>query len=429
MGFAAGVNAGLNVWGTYQGQKDLELKREERRQEMEMRRQAMADAERTRGLRMQLDDQIRGVDPYKDGGSKFMGPASEGAQAGAAPGDAQSTLITRMQLANATGQDLAPLLAEQRKYRQDETFKKRAKEFDSLKPDDVAKWMEAHSLNSDIPMYGTPEKNGKYTLFVQGRPSVQLSRADMRQLYVAEGLMDDNPAEAMKILEAGSDKLRSLAKDLGDFQLRAMTANNTAVHQQNTDERGLETLKNDRARLGMERERLGIARGQAERANWMPEQYVDKDGNVRVFDVNRKAIGKPQFQERQMPEGLRPYNPRPPAEMRVNPDGSVVRGDQLFVPDPKRPGAYMPAQGFGPSATEQALAKFLESRASQGGQPAAAPARGMPLANPTLDQLRAMAPEAVAAYARSGHPTAIAIVRQQERSQAPIDTYGFEPGY
>lgn len=428
MGFAAGVNAGIGLYNGIQGQKDRDQQRQQRELEMQKLRQEMADTERARGLRMQLDDQIRGVDPTQDGGSRFMGPHSENAQAGAKPGDARSTLQTRMQLANATGADIAPLLKEQSHHKQQDVFKARSKEFDALGDDGVAKWMEKHSLNSDIPMYGTPEKNGKYTMFVQGRPSVQLSRAEMRQLYVAEGLMDENPMEALKILEAGSDKLRSLAKDLGDFQIRAMTANNQAVHHQAVDERGVESLKNDRARLGMERERLGIARGQAERANWMPEQYVDKDGNVRVFDVNRRGA-QPQFQERTMPEGLKPYNPRPPAEIRVNPDGSVTRGSELFVPDPKRPGAYMPAQGLGPNATEQALQKFLQGRDQQGGQPTTAPARGMPLKNPTLHQLRSMAPEAVAAYARSGHPTAIAIMREQERNQEPGNSYGFESGY
>lgn len=357
MGFASGFTAGYNAVAD---SRDAKAKREREEQEKRLREIQIKEAEErandastVRGLRKELDDRMRGVDPYGQGGSKFVGPLTDAqaAAVGQMP-EPRDTLGLRMRLASASGQDLTPYLEEQKKYRREDVFKTRGKEFDSLDKQAIAQWMEKHSMNSDIPMYGTPEKNGKYTVFVQGRPSVSLSRADMRHMYVAEALMDTDPEEAFRVMSAGSDKLRSLAKDLAGFQVQAAQLNNTAAHQAATDQYHQDTL-------GVQRARLGIERQNSERANWMPEQYVDKDGNVRVFDVNRKSPGKPQFVERQMPEGLKPYNPRPPAELKVNSDGSVTRGAELFVPDPKRPGAYMPATGFGPTALDTALANYM----------------------------------------------------------------------
>jgi hypothetical protein len=111
--------------------------------------------------------------------------------------------------------------------------------------------------------------------------------------------------------KTGLEMLSKLDKDLADVASKGMAeqtgvfnANSAAQDRWQNQEYRQAMLKNDGARLG-------IARQQLDASNWVPEQYVDKDGKVRIFDVNRKGA-QPQFRERAMPEGLKPYAQRDP---------------------------------------------------------------------------------------------------------------------
>ena len=77
------------------------------------------------------------------------------------------------------------------------------------------------------------------------------------------------------------------------------------------------------------------------------------------------------------PMGL-PTN-KPPADVKVNADGSVTTGDgRLFVPDTKQPSGYRQVN-LGPSALDQAIeAKKNGQGQPQRSAPAAAPAAPRP---------------------------------------------------
>lgn len=75
--------------------------------------------------------------------------------------------------------------------------------------------------------------------------------------------------------------------------------------------------------------------------------------------------------------------------IKVNPDGSVVKGGVLYVPDPNKPGDYKPAGGLGQSALDKAIAAKLQGGKTEPQQTTAV--EGRPLYNKTTSELQRMA--------------------------------------
>lgn len=77
-------------------------------------------------------------------------------------------------------------------------------------------------------------------------------------------------------------------------------------------------------------------------------------------------------------------------KITVNPDGTVIKGGMLYVPDPAKPGEYKPAGGLGQSSLDIAIAQKLKGGSS--GSTAAAPeVPNRPLYNKTTAELQSMA--------------------------------------
>lgn len=300
--------------------------------------------------------------------------------------------------------------------------------------DNTVKWL---NQNHKALTLGDADKDGFRQLsFVDVDGKGQFSRlslADQRKLAGAQALWDVNPDRAMKMVgevnkdlatlfaheNAMSEQVGRSGNDVagkrGELGIRRGELDVHRAHQAESTRHNMAVEGNAAAHLGLQRQQL-------ERSNWMPEQYVDKDGNVRVFDVNRKSPGQPQFVEREMPGGLKPYNPRPPQETRVGEGGLIVQGNRVFRPDPKAPGGYSEVN-LGPSRTEQALTEFL--RRQKEGAGAGQGAQSAPPVRPPerYDMFEAMPDDELARYARAGNVLAKEVVKR--RAAAPVPTMGF----
>lgn len=210
------------------------------------------------------------------------------------------------------------------------------------------------------------EKANKYLFAskVPGMPSRTLSKPEL--MRYALGLWEAGNGDLAAGMQAQIDGIRTqrelrkedaaraatLASGNADLFFKKLTADNDAART-NAVSRYYDA-------------QIERYKKESEASNWGTEQYIDKDGNISVYDVNRKSK-TPDFRLRTMPPGLKPYNPRPVPELKVNPDGSVIQGSDLFVPDPKTPGKYVKASGFGPSALDLALKNYKGGEGQPGG--------------------------------------------------------------
>ena len=75
-----------------------------------------------------------------------------------------------------------------------------------------------------------------------------------------------------------------------------------------------------------------------------------------------------------------------PAEIKGDANGNYVVGNKLYVPDPKNPGRFMEAQGFGPNSVVQAFANYDPNKA-----PKATPTSALPVQSAGVKQMDAVA--------------------------------------
>ena len=235
--------------------------------------------------------------------------------------------------------------------------------YNAMSNEDLVKDPDLRAMyNDNTDVKGSVGWDPKAKKFIvtdhDGSGSVEhLSRADLMAAAL-ERFQMQNGMEEQAIASGVQRGERSYKR------VREGVADNNAgqglAHRMNNDDMRLDLARSEfdfnkgatNARLGMARQELGMRAQQMERADWQPEQYQDAEGNVRVYDVNRRGKA-PDYRERTMPEGMRPYRASP--ELKVNPDGSVQRGSELWAPDPKAPQGYRRVE-FGPSALDRALA-------------------------------------------------------------------------
>lgn len=213
---------------------------------------------------------------------------------------------------------------------------------------------------------GKPDKQGFVNLSYEdaggGTVFAKLSAADQHALLMADSIMERNPTRALQMIRGVNAELAAAIARDNDGAAKVGTHVNDVAHKRGA-------LANQAAQIAntaeYHRGMLAARKDEVTRNSWQPEQYVDDKGVVRVYDVNR--TGKtPEFRERALPAGLRPYKAAP--ELRVNADGSVQRGDKLYVPDPKSPNGFREVS-FGPSALDRALAGDTGDGAAPGPKP------------------------------------------------------------
>lgn len=180
--------------------------------------------------------------------------------------------------------------------------------------------------------FGEPDKNGMRQVAIVTKTGKALfetlSSAEQLKLAQANALMERNPTRAMQMIESVNKNLAeaiarengltlNVGKEGNDAAYRGGMMDATRTHQDRM-------FANDSARLGLARREADARAAAAERANWVPETYTDKDGNIVVMDVNRS--GKtPQFKQRDMPAGLKPYNPRERGgPQKIEPEGTAM---------------------------------------------------------------------------------------------------------
>lgn len=271
------------------------------------------------------------------------------------------------------------------------------------------------------------EKTNKYLFAskVPGLPSQTLSKPEL--MKYALGLWEAGNGDLTAGMQAQIDGIttqRSL-REKDAARAAALASGNADLFFKG------QTANNDRTRTGALSRyydaQIERSKRETEASNWGTEQYVDKDGNIRVYDVNRK--GKtPDFRERVMPPGLKPYNPKPAPEVMKMGEFVDTFGEQVVS---QTDGSKTKLRDLPPAKVREEYIKFIGDGAGAGGSKldargvAAAsnpggPGRGglqLPLRQPTMDQFYAMSPEAVRMYADAGDPVAKALLRQMAERQ------------
>jgi hypothetical protein len=301
-------------------------------------------------------------------------------------------------------------------------LKKFMSEFSSLKDEELVNHPRLRSLLNDNPkMKGSVGYDPKSKKFIvtdyEGSGSAEsMSRADI--MDAAMQLFDESEGEYGAAVERGVARGNRTYQRSREGMADNLNATRTAHGMNVADEQ----LGIARGQLGISQQRLGIDKQNADRSQWMPEQYVDAQGNVKIFDVNRHAPGKPQFIERQMPAGLKPmkqaFDPAKYAEtvsklaefMPIQ--QAQMQADQLFGrADPN-------------AAVIEALRKAQEAKRPPGVAPKEAPRTTAP-----RDRIGAggktglLTPRSyIEESARAGNPEAIRALRQLQQNEIDLET-------
>jgi hypothetical protein len=221
---------------------------------------------------------------------------------------------------------------------------------------------------------------------------LNLQPSEMAQLYVAHNLDPQFSDEAMKMMSDNSKNLRDIIDHFNSTTAEVAKTNNDATYKagavaaekEGADARMLEAgAMRDRV-AAMERDgRMGAV-----------QYFKMPDGSVQGF-VPSMAKGKLGWQQVDLPQGGVPFRQPAQAGVKVDANGTIVKGDDVYVPDPKDATKYKKVN-LGPSALDMALAS---DKGGQGG-PGAAPGAGAglppapvgrPLIYATPEQLQSMA--------------------------------------
>ena len=130
------------------------------------------------------------------------------------------------------------------------------KAWDDMSDDQRGALIKKLSDDAGVPGNGTwvPGKGkaqGYMNYLPPGGDPIKLSAREARQAYVLANMMEQDPTRARAEMDKASDKVAELARHAFDSQTKGVTVNNAAMHYANTD-------ANNNARLGIDRERLGL---------------------------------------------------------------------------------------------------------------------------------------------------------------------------
>lgn len=226
---------------------------------------------------------------------------------------------------------------------------------------------ESSKLNlpgTSIPMLSLGATKGGYK-FLSTDPvtgaagkEFKLSDSQVRQMLVANRMAERGfGTEAMAALTGVDKDVADHISKWNQALQTAATSNNDALSKQDTvrlQERQLDqTAEYQRGVLQNQRAQIGASNRQSNK----PDYALMEDANGNAVMVDKRALRADSSGVVALPPGLR--LPRKNNGIEVNADGSVVKDNQLFVPDPKNPGRYVAARGIGPSAIDNAIAAHL----------------------------------------------------------------------
>lgn len=406
--FQSGFQMGMSAYNSAQD-RELRAKQEERAQRESDARLAEG-AERLTSLKRQnqveadvdrMTTELNGA-PARD----LAGPEPEGMDRQAAglripeqpamQGAARWDQLGRIAARRGDMQGVATAEAQSKGAKLEDAQIKFGTEFDDiLKSGRAPEVISRMNKFDGIPLYmSKPGKNGMATVMVDDTgTAVQLNPAEQRALYVAIRTASIDPAGAQKVMLAAGDKLRALAKDMNDTLFKVTDANNNAAY------RGA-SLDNDGKRLDLERQRVGLQseglKLQRERA--AHDDAVGKLGAVQYFRNEQTGEVKGfvptmtksgfKLEPFDSPQGWKPHQRGD--GLKIDANGNVVKDGRLFVPDPKVPGKFLPAQGLEPSALDRAIERDLAGQGGGAG-PQASAVPGRPLMNVDSAELEKVA--------------------------------------
>lgn len=196
---------------------------------------------------------------------------------------------------------------------------------------------------------------------VPGFPTQRLSREEV--LNKAMGIWETGNGD----FDAGMQRALNTIKTQRELQARNLEVS-AGIAKANADNyyKG-RSADNDDARVALTREQVGIQRAQlgaSQRQNNKPDYALMEDANGNAVMVDKRALKTDANGVVALPQGLR--LPRKNQGMEVNADGSVIHNGQLYVPDPKVQGKFVPAKGIGLSAVDKALEAYLAKPTGMG---------------------------------------------------------------
>lgn len=131
----------------------------------------------------------------------------------------------------------------------DEGYKKHRGDWDAMDDDTKLKLVDKLSMDTNIRGNGTwvpgsGKKSGYMYWTPPGKDPIKLSANEARELYALGSLVDVDPTRARAEMDKVSDRVRNIAKEVFDMQVKGVQTNNTAEHYARADE-------NDAARTGI----------------------------------------------------------------------------------------------------------------------------------------------------------------------------------
>lgn len=214
----------------------------------------------------------------------------------------------------------------------------------------------------------------KATRVKLGDAQVDLSRAELAQFLAAKHRLKSGDQSALKDIGAIDDKLAAAVKASLDTAAKVADSGNKATDLENKGELIASKIENASMRSALASNKAStpkvLSQSTVAELNAIGQKIDEADPKDRpalISAYNRRyalaatEMGKvipPKTEQRQ--------------EMKVNSDGSVIRGGELFVPDQSKPGAFIKATMPGESAFDLALNNYVAGK-----KPAATPQTSM----------------------------------------------------
>lgn len=255
----------------------------------------------------------------------------------------------------------------------------------------------------------------------------ELKEGDRQRIALGAALMSKGMnEEGLKVIEGVNKELRAAVDDANKRTVAASDFNSKADDRLADNELRAEQVAAARA--------ARAAAGASRTPEIDPKLYKEYNDLIAAYqtavdsgDAKRARELRAQIpvKQAQMATAMRKPmslpDARPPApDVKINQDGSVIKDGVLYVPNPKKPGEFMPAKGLGPSA----LDKALEAYQAQGGAPAPAPQA----AAPTRPQRPPGAPANYGVYGTPGYDqyTQDQLLQQLIQSRLPATNLGLQ---
>lgn len=191
--------------------------------------------------------------------------------------------------------------AQDKALHRDEIFNRAAAEYDTLSPEDNAKWAGGITNGYDGEIYvAGADKDGVLTVTLgspddRARKTISLNKAEARQMYTASRLMSEGFGdEAQKMLLAGGEKLRSIADEHNKFVV-TNTKNENEARTNQTRARADQT----RADADQTRAQAADRMSQFKAEREVPPELVDQMNRLSDAMMSEADPKKLDLMERQ----------------------------------------------------------------------------------------------------------------------------------